>query len=246
MRKWGGIILGGLAGVSLAASSSAQPGQGEARFEGEPVVVELFPAQGCSACPGANRLVEDLAARPGVIALTYAVDYWDYLGWPDTFAKPAFAERQRDYQDRLGLRAVYTPQVIIDGRMQLSGASAPEVTAAIEAEAAARRWPPEVEFRANRSGVGVGSGTAPKGGADVWLVRYEPGAQVVEVRDGENRGLEVRHVNVVRTVERLGDWTGEAAFFALPDEAAGAGGLAVLVQDREDGRILAAEIDAAA
>lgn len=240
MRIWGGIILGALAGVSLAAASFAQPGAAKppSRLDGDPVVVELFTAQGCSACPAANRMVEELAARPGVIALTYAVDYWDYLGWPDTFARPDFAERQRDYQDKLGLRDVYTPQVIVDGRTPVSGARGPEIEAAVEAEAASRRWPPEIEFREDGSGVGVGSGRVPEGGADVWLVRYAPGPQVVRVREGENRGLEVRHVNVVQSLERLGEWTGRAAFFPLT--ASSDDGLAVLVQAREDGSLLAA------
>ena len=76
-----------------------------------PVVVELFTAQGCSSCGVANATVADLAKRPDVLALTFAVDYWDYLGWPDTFAKPEFTERQRAYARKLALREVYTPQV---------------------------------------------------------------------------------------------------------------------------------------
>jgi hypothetical protein len=55
-----------------------------------PVVVELFTAQGCSSCIKANELVSELSERPDVLALTFAVDYWDYMGWPDTFAQPAF------------------------------------------------------------------------------------------------------------------------------------------------------------
>ena len=128
MKGMRGLISAGAAAVVMigAASSSAQTasaGSGSrAGAPVEPVVVELFTAQGCSGCPEANALLEGLAGRPGVIALTYAVDYWDYLGWPDTFAQPAFAERQRAYQDRLRLRDVYTPQVIIDGQRQMSGA----------------------------------------------------------------------------------------------------------------------------
>jgi len=101
MKGIWGLITAGAAAVVMsgAASSSAQTasaGSGSrVSTPVEPVVVELFTAQGCSGCPEANALLEGLAERPGVIALTYAVDYWDYLGWPDTFAQPAFAERQR-------------------------------------------------------------------------------------------------------------------------------------------------------
>ena len=116
-----GWILGGVAmAVSvLAAGGSAQPSRARPAqatpAHGEPVVVELFTAQGCAGCPEANRAVETVAAEPGVIALTYAVDYWDYLGWTDTFAKPEFAARQRAYRAALKLRALPTPQVILDG-----------------------------------------------------------------------------------------------------------------------------------
>ena len=86
-----------------------------------PVVVELYTAQGCASCGQANAYVGKLAEKPGVLALTFAVDYWDYLGWEDTFAKPAFAERQKAYVARLDLREPYTPQVVIDGRAQVGG-----------------------------------------------------------------------------------------------------------------------------
>ena len=185
-------------------------------------------------------LVEALADQPGVIALTYAVDYWDYLGWPDTFAQPAFAERQRAYQSRLQLRDVYTPQVIIDGQRHLPGARGDDIRVAVEEEAARRVWMPDVEFRETGDRVGVGSGRAPSEGADVWLVRYQPGPLVVEVGEGENRGLEVRHVNLVRDLTRLGEWRGRPILLDLPETADAALSMAVLVQARDDGRILAA------
>ena len=69
-----------------------------------PVLVELFTAQGCGSCSDANSYVGKLAERPGVLALTFSVDYWDYLGWTDTFARPEYAERQKAYVARLKLR----------------------------------------------------------------------------------------------------------------------------------------------
>ena len=101
MRTRGWIIpAAALVAASVAAGSSAQPSSAAAprgEVPAEPVIVELFTAQGCAGCPEANTRVEALADTPGVIALTYAVDYWDYLGWPDTFARPEFAQRQRAY-----------------------------------------------------------------------------------------------------------------------------------------------------
>ncbi|HEY0053009.1 MAG TPA: DUF1223 domain-containing protein, partial [Caulobacteraceae bacterium] len=95
-----------------AAAQHAAPQRAPAQ-RAAPVVVELFTAQGCAACPEANALVAEAGARPDVLALTYAVDYWDYLGWRDTFARPEYAERQRHYRRAFRLRDVFTPQVVV-------------------------------------------------------------------------------------------------------------------------------------
>ncbi len=243
-REW---IIGGGAALALAGAvgSAAQPSV--SRSEGrdaptEPVVVELFTAQGCAGCPEANQAVEALADEPGVIALTYAVDYWDYLGWEDTFARPEFEARQRAYQSAMRLRNVYTPQVVIDGRRQVSGAEAPAMEAAVHEEAERRVFPPEVEFRDTGDAVGIGSGRPPAGGAEVWAVTFMPGAQTVTVADGDNRGRAVRHVNVVRRLTRLGEWTGQPVLLDLPDDPQPGDRVAVLVQASADRRILNAAV----
>ena len=237
-----GWILPAGAGAAalLAAGTSAQPAPARALRETpppEPVVVELFTAQGCAGCLEANARIEALADKPGVIALTYAVDYWDYLGWADTFAKPEFGDRQRAYRRPLRLRAVSTPQVVIDGRRQVPGSAETALNAAVDEEAARRVFPPEIEFRETGDRVGVGSGRAPSGGAEVVAVTYTPGAQTVEVESGDNRGREVRQINVVRSVRVLGSWTGQPALYALPTRRPGQA-VAVLVQARGDRRIL--------
>ena len=241
-----GFIIAGVAALGLvgAVGSTAQPaGARPVRLAvntAEPVVVELFTAQGCSGCPAANQVVEALAGEPGVIALTYAVDYWDYLGWPDTFAKPEFAQRQRAYQAAMRLRNVYTPQVVIDGRRQLSGAQGPAIQDAVNEEAARRVFPPQVQFRESGDAVGVGSGRAPSGGADVWAVSYRPGTQTVTVAGGDNRGRAVRHVNVVQSLTRLGEWSGRPILLDLPQAADPGDKVVVMVQSRADRRILSA------
>jgi hypothetical protein len=232
-------LMGGVA--SVAQPVGARPGVRDAPVE--PVVVELFTAQGCSGCPEANRLVEAMADDPGVIALTYAVDYWDYLGWEDTFARPEFESRQRAYQAAMRLRNVYTPQVVIDGRRQMSGAEGEAVEAAIEAEGQRRVFPPEVEFRESGDAVGIGSGRAPAGGAEVWAVTFTPGPQTVAVQNGDNRGQQVRHVNVVRSLTRLGEWRGRPILLELPDTVGPGERTAVLVQASDDWRILAAALN---
>lgn len=233
-----GRIAATVAGVGLLTAAAAPPRERDATVQ--PVVVELFTAQGCSGCPDANRTLEAVANTPGVIALTYGVGYWDYLGWSDTFAKPEFAARQQAYRQALKLRNVSTPQVVIDGRRQVSGARSPELQAAIDAEAAARLHPPEIEFRETGDRVGVGSGRPPRGGAEILAVIYQPGLQTVEVRQGDNRGQQVRHVNVVREVRRLGDWSGRPVLFALPGDSSSEDNVVVLVQAKADRRILSA------
>jgi hypothetical protein len=202
-----------------------------------PVLVELFTAQGCGSCADANPYFARLADRPGVLALTFSVDYWDYLGWTDTFAKPEFTERQKAYVTRLKLREPYTPQIVIEGREQAQGLKSAEVDRLVRAATAAPRDPPDIRFVGARR-VDVGSGRAGKGGADVWLIRYDPRAAEVQVRAGDNRGETVVQKNVVRQMARLGTWRGRPQAFRLP--AADEAGLktVIVVQQPRGGRVL--------
>lgn len=204
-----------------------------------PVVIELYTAQGCASCSEANSYVGQLAEKPGVLALTFPVDYWDYLGWPDTFAKPEFADRQRAYVARLDLREPYTPQVVIDGHAQAGGLQTEKVDTLLASAAQAPRRAPDMAFIGRRR-VDVGSGPVPRGGAEVWLVRYDPREQDVVVKKGDNRGQTVAHRNVVREIKRLGSWRGRPTAYRLPPPTEDGLATAVLVQGPEGGRILAA------
>ena len=218
--------------LSLGAANAAAPPPRR------PVVVELFTSQGCSACTTANALVADLAERKDVVAITFPVDYWDYLGWKDTFAKPQFSDRQRGYQKLLGLREVYTPQLVVDGAAQMGKASPEMAIAMIRGAARAHRPAPLMSLSRRR--LTVGAGLTPKGGADVWLVRYEGQPQETAVKDGENRGLNVVYRNVAKDLVRLGPWNGRSRAYRLPepgDEDADLKTL-VLLQSRANGRIL--------
>lgn len=203
-----------------------------------PVLVELFTAQGCGSCDDANAHLGRLADRPGVLALTFSVDYWDYLGWTDTFARPEYAERQKAYVSRLKLREPYTPQVVVDGREEAPGLKAAEVDRLVRAAIAAPRNPPDMRFVGPRR-VDVGSGRVARGGADVWLIRYDPRAVEVAVRAGDNRGETVVLRNVVREIHRLGSWRGRPQAYRMP--AATDDGLrtVVVVQQPRGGRVVA-------
>jgi hypothetical protein len=234
----GGVIAAACAALVLGgAQTSAQMGARASVAADAPVVVELFTAQGCAGCPEANGVVEPLADEAGVILLTWPVDYWDWMGWRDTLAKPAFSARQREYVEALRLRAPATPQLIVDGRRTV--AATPGLLEVAVAEAAADGdAPPRVAFGADA--VRIGAGRPPTGGADVVAVVFTPGVQSVRVGSGDNRGKTVRQVNVVRSVVRLGPWSGGSRSYALPDGLDADDGVAVLVQSRQDRRILGA------
>ncbi|WP_371876881.1 DUF1223 domain-containing protein [Phenylobacterium sp. LH3H17] len=204
-----------------------------------PVVIELYTAQGCASCGEANSYVGKLAEKPGVLALTFPVDYWDYLGWPDTFAKPEFADRQRAYVTRLALREPYTPQVVIAGHAQAGGLQTDKVDKLLATAAQDARPAPDMAFIGLRR-VDVGSGPVPRGGAEVWLVRYDPREQDVVVKKGDNRGQTVAHRNVVREIRRLGSWRGRPTAYRLPPPTEDGLATAVLVQGPNGGRIVAA------
>jgi hypothetical protein len=207
-----------------------------------PVVVELFTSQGCSTCPPADAYLGELASRPGVLALAFHVDYWNYIGWTDPFASKAATDRQRGYAKHLGLRYVYTPQMVINGTTESVG-SGREAIAQLIADAAADKTP--------RVGVSVTRGT---GGqivvhidagqasepATIWLVGFDR-EHATQVPRGENEGRVLRDYQVVRTLKELGTWSGAALDLTLAEDAAtGDGGVGVLVQLKGTGRIIGA------
>ncbi len=200
-----------------------------------PVVVELFTSQGCSSCPPADLAVARAADRPDVIALSFNVTYWDHLGWKDTFARPEFTARQVAYAKALGHAAPYTPEVVAGGRVDGVGNS----KARLDALIAKGRAPAAARVSVASDKAGVSAGVAPRRGADVWLVRYDPRSLPVPVKAGENTGKTLPQRNVVRSLSRLGVWTGPAVVFALPRAEPGLRTV-VLVQTREGGPILAA------
>jgi hypothetical protein len=235
-----------LAALCLALAGLMLPLGADARQRGRrvpvrPVVVELFTAQGCASCPQANQMLGEIAARKGVIALTYSVDYWDYLGWRDTFAMPEFTARQRAYVGRLKLKEIYTPEAVVGGRHEAPAVDQDKLEAIIEAEAKSRAAAPAIGFARHGRTVTVGTGPVPRGGAEVWLVSYDPMRRDVRVKAGENAGKTVTHVNVVRGLVRLGAWTGRARSFDIPDDPIAPGlQMVAILQGKGGGPILAA------
>jgi hypothetical protein len=207
---------------------------------GQLVVVELFESQGCSSCPPANANVNALAGRPDVLSLIYGVTYWDQLGWTDTFARPEFTARQRDYAHGLGNDNVYTPQVVLNGREDIVGNDRTALDAAIR-RAANAQFSASVSIVDNAAEIWPMHATAVA--ADVWLVRYDPRTLNVPIRAGENNGRTLPHTHVVREVRRLGAWDGAAQTYRLPAPTQPGLRVAVLVQGRDGGPIIGAAGD---
>jgi len=173
-----------------------------------PVVVELYTSQGCSSCPPADALMQELATRPGVIALALHVDYWDYIGWADSFADPAYTARQQQYARVANQRTIYTPQMIIGGKDRIVGTEAMTLADTIRDHAAMQSG---VAVRAVRSGdtlqIMVRPQVAQDGAYVVQLVRYTPSSDVSITR-GENAGRTINYVNTVNDWRVVGDWNG--------------------------------------
>lgn len=214
----------------------AAPAGGLAADPRNPTVVELYQSQGCSSCPPALAILNQLADRPDVLALNFAVTYWDQLGWKDTFAQAAFTERQRDFARHAGSGRVATPQMVVDGRVVITGANR---GALYQALGATQRAPgaPALTTRGGTLVIGPGTASAP---AIVWLVRYDPRTIPVAIRAGENGGRTLPHRNIVRSLTRIATWRGTALRLPLAVPTDPTLRSAILVQEGKGGAILAA------
>ena len=233
MRRMISAALGlwlGLAGMGFAQSGTANP-----------VVVELYTSQGCSSCPPADKILNGLAQRPDVIALALHVDYWDYIGWKDSFADPAYSKRQRAYARFAGARTVYTPQMIVGGMDHLVGVRPAEVDALIRRFAAK---PAPVALSLRRSGgvvrVSARAGVPLPRGAVVQIVRYKP-TETVTIQRGENAGKTIDYANIVTDWRQAGDWDGTSDL-TLDLKAPGDDPVVIIIQEPGPGPILAAAV----
>lgn len=222
------------AAFALAAMS------GLAHAQSAPVhsVLELFTSQGCSSCPPADRLAGELKDEEGVLVLSYNVDYWDYLGWRDTFANPEFSERQREYARGRGDRQVYTPQIVVNGHDHYVGSRKGALGASIalnERLDDSLPVPVEVDQTPEVMTIRVGAAAPGTGrSGTVYVVVFTRDAEV-EIGRGENGGRSVTYHNVVRKLIPVGMWTGKAMELSLPRSAGSkqkGDGCAVFVQTK--------------
>jgi hypothetical protein len=200
-----------------------------------PVVVELFTSEGCSSCPPADALLAELASRSDLLALSFHVDYWDRLGWKDPFSSPAATQRQNGYARRLGLDAVYTPQIVVDGHWQTVGSDRDAVARAVaEARRAAVAVPIALTLDRGTARIALGAGRPGVSGA-VLLLGFDR-RHVDRVGGGENDGRTLTHSDVVRGFAEIGRFRGAAGVIAAPVPWP-ADRIAALLQ-ADDGRII--------
>ncbi|MCZ4262177.1 DUF1223 domain-containing protein [Limimaricola sp. G21655-S1] len=227
-------MRGFLAALVSAACLAFTPVRAES-----PVVIELFTSQGCSSCPPADQMVRDLATREDVIALGLHVDYWDYIGWADSFAQPGFTKRQKAYAAAVGERMVYTPQFVVGGVERIVGAKPMKVMEAVMNHA---EMPATVTMQAKRDGgllrIKARRMTDHTEPLMVQLVRFMPEAKV-SIKNGENAGHDLTYANIVTSWGLLVRWSGtEDLEIETPIEGDQPG--AVIVQEEGPGAILAA------
>lgn len=209
-------IVARITAVALAVTAALAAITLPAGAETPRAVVELFTSQGCSSCPPADKLLGELADDPSIIALSLPVDYWDYLGWKDTLANPLFTARQRAYSRTRGDRDVYTPQMIVNGRVQVTGNDRAKIESAIGAvRFGGEAIPVSLTLGAKHLAVAVGPTSASAG--EIWV--YAVSRRVaVNIGRGENRDRQVMYHNVVRRWLKVGDWNGGTRRWDVPLE----------------------------
>ena len=223
--------------IAAGVLGAANPSVAAHLASRSPVVVELFTAQGCASCPQADKMLAEIGDRRGVIALTLPVDYWDYLGWADTFAQPGFTERQRAYAHRLKVREIYTPEIVVDGRKEAAALDKDAVDALIHGAASGLADGPRIQLLRAGSRVRVEGGRTGER-SDVWAVRYDPQDHGVRVKTGDNKGKLVSQRYVVRELTRLGGYAGGTRSYALPKASMEGLSTLVMVQGVRGGPIL--------
>jgi hypothetical protein len=253
LTAWPTYVALALAGAMLAgpvAAASPEKVENLPSAAQTPItVIELFTSQGCSSCPQADTLLKTFAERPNVVALTFPVDYWDYLGWKDTLASPKFSARQRAYATARGDGRVYTPQVVVNGLKHVLGSSEADIDKAI-AITTPKIDPARVGVRVRSAkehiiiDLDAARDPAKAGEATIWLALIRREVEV-KIKRGENVGKIGVYHNVVREWMPVGVWNGTAATIKIAHHAvkqSGADGCAIILQRGDAGAIVGAAL----
>jgi hypothetical protein len=217
-----------LAGCLISGAVSA----GEDGGSAPKGVVELFTSQGCASCPPADANLKKLLDQGDVIALSYHVDYWNYVGWTDTMSSKENTERQYGYAHSFGRSSVYTPQAIINGRDHVKGADLDGINNKIDslrAKGLGLTVPVQAQMKGDEIEIEIGPGS---GRADI-VVAYFTRKDQVNVLRGENSGRQMEYWHSVYDVQTVGMWEGQPTKITLPAKSLGKSkkdGCAILLQ----------------
>ena len=223
-----------LPAVVTAALIAAPAGAADVRVHPK-AVLELFTSQGCSSCPQADVRLGELGKQDDIITLAYHVDYWDYIGWPDTFGSKASSDWQRAYASSWGSSRIYTPELVVNGTDGVVGSREKEVNAALDT--AKLNLPVELAVNDKMLSVTIGPQTGASE-AIVWLVTFKDHAQVA-IERGENAGKTMDYTQIVTGRQMLGMWDpvgGTHLKLPLSELMSnGSNGAAILVQTDKSG-----------
>ncbi len=209
-----------------------------------PVVVELFTSEGCAACPPADTLLARLdhdqpIAGAEVIALEMHVDYWNQSGWTDPFSQAQFTSRQRMHAYFMGTTRTYTPQMVVDGRDELTGSNASGATTVITRAAHA----PHVAVKLARQGdaiaIDIAAAPASEGVTHAMLATTERNLHTA-VTAGENRGETLAHGPIVRSLRFVADLSTQGLRTTVQQPARANTRVVVFVEGRDSLHVLGA------
>ncbi|MGV3550395.1 DUF1223 domain-containing protein [Rhizobium sp.] len=232
------------------AASFAHASAGET-VKSKPIgVVELFTSQGCSNCPKADRVIETLASRGDVITIAYHVDYWNYMGWQDTLSGKENTTRQYGYAKTLGIKNVFTPQIVLNGIYDTKLTNAEKIVDKLKQLRGTEEAMPvsvSVELSAEEMTINIGDAKPSLPTKADIVVAYFRKHSAVEIQTGDNQGKKIVYRNAATKLETVGMWTGKAMTVKLPAAVLGKRGFdgcAILLQshgtDDNPGRILGA------
>jgi hypothetical protein len=209
-------------------------------------VVELFTSEGCSSCPPADDAAIKLAAEfpDRVYFLGFHVDYWDYIGWKDEYAKASYTERQRKYGEIFHLKSIYTPQAVVNGEKELVGSKENQLRAIIK-EQLNESSSASIELTGKKAGEKniTAFYTATNAGKSVLHIALVQLKGVTNVKRGENGGHKLNHINIVRdfkTIELNKELKGTAEFTIPKGLSAMELKVIAYIQDKNSGKIIAA------
>ena len=229
------------AAFARAPASTSVPATGDSGA-GNPVVIELFVSQACGACYEASDIAREVAQSADALLLTYPIDYWDYRGWKDTFARPEHKARQESYRRRLANRRLYTPQAVVQGAVDVRGDARNDLYLALDAAPVSRvqiisAEMTEDELRLSLAAADLGEEV------EIWIAPFAFGDRIVDIATGENKGRRMTFKNVVSGLKFGGMWDGAGGERVIDlGEHDGADACAVIIQERDVGRILAVAV----